>query len=220
MDLHDWVTWMDIEWISGHTVTAWSCCKAGIPKAWADALQGSRPEDTAATRAFSGRLGRSLKTVSWKSNPFVFFWSKKCISLHFFIHLTDSLFSIRSIMFHRFSVFKKVDGTNAKAPNNSFFEIFLPKNSRAGTWCDVLNYGTLRLSHPRLMSVHQRHLRPLHLHRILCSGGWLPPWERKLQWCWVGRNILIQFMVYMSLHVYKIYLGLWVTVFQAKSFSR
>ena len=83
MDLHDWVTWMDIEWISGHTVTAWSCCKAGIPKAWADALQGSRPEDTAATRAFSGRLGRSLKTVSWKSNPFVFFCLRNafpCIS--------------------------------------------------------------------------------------------------------------------------------------------
>eukprot|EP00435_Cladocopium_sp_Y103_P029018 s64_g7.t1 len=39
------------------------CPEAGISKAWADALQHSRPEDTVATRAFSGRLGRSLKNA-------------------------------------------------------------------------------------------------------------------------------------------------------------
>jgi nitronate monooxygenase len=36
--------------------------EAGIPAAWAAALATARPEDTIATRAFSGRLGRSLRT--------------------------------------------------------------------------------------------------------------------------------------------------------------
>lgn len=39
------------------------CPEAGISKAWADALARSRPEDTVATRAFSGRLGRALKNA-------------------------------------------------------------------------------------------------------------------------------------------------------------
>ncbi|CAK9075629.1 unnamed protein product [Durusdinium trenchii] len=39
------------------------CPEAGISRVWADALGQSRPEDTAATRAFSGRLGRSMKTA-------------------------------------------------------------------------------------------------------------------------------------------------------------
>lgn len=39
------------------------CPEAGISKAWADALARSRPEETVATRAFSGRLGRALKTA-------------------------------------------------------------------------------------------------------------------------------------------------------------
>ena len=37
--------------------------EAGIPKAWADAIGVAQPEDTIATRAFSGRLGRSIKTA-------------------------------------------------------------------------------------------------------------------------------------------------------------
>ncbi|CAE7368179.1 unnamed protein product [Symbiodinium natans] len=37
--------------------------EAAIPRVWADALGTSRPEDTVASRAFSGRLGRSLKTA-------------------------------------------------------------------------------------------------------------------------------------------------------------
>ncbi|HUS98415.1 MAG TPA: nitronate monooxygenase [Hyphomicrobiaceae bacterium] len=37
--------------------------EAGLPSAWADAIGGSRPEGTVATRAFSGRLGRSIKTA-------------------------------------------------------------------------------------------------------------------------------------------------------------
>lgn len=36
--------------------------EAGIVPAWADGLGQARPEDTAVTRAFSGRLGRALRT--------------------------------------------------------------------------------------------------------------------------------------------------------------
>ncbi|MEM8537953.1 MAG: nitronate monooxygenase [Pseudomonadota bacterium] len=36
--------------------------EAAIPAAWADAIGTASPEDTIATRAFSGRLGRSLRT--------------------------------------------------------------------------------------------------------------------------------------------------------------
>ena len=36
--------------------------EAGIASVWSDALGNTAPEDTAATRAFSGRLGRSIKT--------------------------------------------------------------------------------------------------------------------------------------------------------------
>lgn len=36
--------------------------EASIPPAWADALADARAEDTTTTRAFSGRLGRSLRT--------------------------------------------------------------------------------------------------------------------------------------------------------------
>lgn len=36
--------------------------EAGIPSAWADGLAAAAPEDTALTRAFSGRAGRSLRT--------------------------------------------------------------------------------------------------------------------------------------------------------------
>ena len=37
--------------------------EAGLPSAWADAIGAARPEGTIATRAFSGRLGRSIKTA-------------------------------------------------------------------------------------------------------------------------------------------------------------
>ena len=37
--------------------------EAGIVPAWADALAKAQPEDTTATRAFSGRLGRSIRTA-------------------------------------------------------------------------------------------------------------------------------------------------------------
>lgn len=36
--------------------------EAGIAAPWADAIGTTRPEDTIATRAFSGRLGRSVRT--------------------------------------------------------------------------------------------------------------------------------------------------------------
>ncbi|MFK7752763.1 MAG: NAD(P)H-dependent flavin oxidoreductase [Sedimentitalea sp.] len=36
--------------------------EAGIAPVWADALDGLAPEDTQATRAFSGRLGRAVRT--------------------------------------------------------------------------------------------------------------------------------------------------------------
>ncbi len=36
--------------------------EAGIAPAWADAIGRARPEDTVTTRAFSGRLGRALRT--------------------------------------------------------------------------------------------------------------------------------------------------------------
>ena len=36
--------------------------EAGIPSAWADAIGTSKPEDTVATRSFSGRLGRAVKS--------------------------------------------------------------------------------------------------------------------------------------------------------------
>ena len=37
--------------------------EAKIPPAWADAIGAATPEETIATRAFSGRLGRSLRTA-------------------------------------------------------------------------------------------------------------------------------------------------------------
>lgn len=37
--------------------------EAGIAPAWADAIGRARPEDTIATAAFSGRLGRSIRTA-------------------------------------------------------------------------------------------------------------------------------------------------------------
>jgi nitronate monooxygenase len=37
--------------------------EAGLPSAWADAIGAARPEQTMATRAFSGRTGRSLATA-------------------------------------------------------------------------------------------------------------------------------------------------------------
>jgi nitronate monooxygenase len=36
--------------------------EAGIASAWSDAIGAARPEDTIGTRAFSGRLGRSIRT--------------------------------------------------------------------------------------------------------------------------------------------------------------
>ena len=36
--------------------------EAGISQVWADAIGNAKPEDTTATRAFSGRLGRSIAT--------------------------------------------------------------------------------------------------------------------------------------------------------------
>ncbi|MFD1212694.1 NAD(P)H-dependent flavin oxidoreductase [Arthrobacter sp. GCM10027362] len=38
------------------------CPEAGIPRAWADALARTAPEDTTVSRVFSGRAGRSLTT--------------------------------------------------------------------------------------------------------------------------------------------------------------
>ncbi|CAE7843315.1 unnamed protein product [Symbiodinium microadriaticum] len=37
--------------------------EAGIPRVWADALGSCQPEDTVASRAFSGRLGRNVKAA-------------------------------------------------------------------------------------------------------------------------------------------------------------
>ena len=37
--------------------------EASLPSAWSDAIGQAEPEDTVATRAFSGRLGRSIKTA-------------------------------------------------------------------------------------------------------------------------------------------------------------
>ena len=39
------------------------CPEAKLPAAWADAIGGSRPENTLVTRAFSGRAGRSVATA-------------------------------------------------------------------------------------------------------------------------------------------------------------
>lgn len=41
--------------------------EAKLPSAWADAIGTAQPEDTAVTRAFSGRLGRSIATVYVKA---------------------------------------------------------------------------------------------------------------------------------------------------------
>ena len=38
------------------------CPEAAISKTWADAIARTKPEDTIVTRAFSGRLGRSIRT--------------------------------------------------------------------------------------------------------------------------------------------------------------
>jgi NAD(P)H-dependent flavin oxidoreductase YrpB (nitropropane dioxygenase family) len=38
------------------------CPEAKLPKAWADAMGHTLPEQTLLTRAFSGRLGRSIAT--------------------------------------------------------------------------------------------------------------------------------------------------------------
>jgi nitronate monooxygenase len=37
--------------------------EAGIAPEWADAIGTTKPEDTVATRAFSGRLGRAIRTA-------------------------------------------------------------------------------------------------------------------------------------------------------------
>lgn len=37
--------------------------EAKVPAPWADAIGHSRPEDTIGTRAYSGRLGRSIRTA-------------------------------------------------------------------------------------------------------------------------------------------------------------
>lgn len=39
------------------------CPEAGIPRAWADALAHTRPEETMVSRVFSGRPGRSIATA-------------------------------------------------------------------------------------------------------------------------------------------------------------
>ena len=39
------------------------CPEACLPRAWADAMAQTQPEDTVLTRAFSGRLGRSLSNA-------------------------------------------------------------------------------------------------------------------------------------------------------------
>ena len=39
-----------------------STTEAGLAPAWVDGMRASMPEDTTTTRAFSGRLGRSLRT--------------------------------------------------------------------------------------------------------------------------------------------------------------
>ena len=41
--------------------------EANIAPAWADAIGRANPEDTAPTRAFSGRLGRSIATAYVKA---------------------------------------------------------------------------------------------------------------------------------------------------------
>lgn len=41
--------------------------EAKLAAAWADAIAGAQPEDTVATRAFSGRLGRSIATAYVKA---------------------------------------------------------------------------------------------------------------------------------------------------------
>ena len=39
------------------------CLESDIPSAWADGIASARPHNTTLTRAFTGRLGRSLKTT-------------------------------------------------------------------------------------------------------------------------------------------------------------
>jgi nitronate monooxygenase len=43
------------------------CPEAQTPRAWADALANTRPEDTIVSRAFSGRAGRSIATAYAKA---------------------------------------------------------------------------------------------------------------------------------------------------------
>ncbi|MGG5809207.1 NAD(P)H-dependent flavin oxidoreductase [Falsiroseomonas sp. CW058] len=45
------------------------CPEAGIPPAWADAIGAAAPEDTTATRAFSGRLGRAIRNAYLRAAP-------------------------------------------------------------------------------------------------------------------------------------------------------